>query len=154
MQGLHGPDWQVMIQERSTQASSSSSDIRVSTLSAPFTHSQTETKWFSKPRDHPYIQTVRMRRCPGKLLIKLASYSWRCRCPLMSFFYYYFNKHYNECMIKRCRIQCQCILRYPNPNLFCSRESIKTPWRTWSLNSVRRRSLCFAVHVSVLWRGV
>lgn len=82
------------------------------------------------------------------------THSWRCRCPLMSFFYYYFNKHYNECMIKQCRIQCQCILCYPNPNFFCSRESIKTPWRTSSLNSVRLRSLFFAVHVSVLWRGV
>ncbi len=25
----------------------------------------------------------------------------------------YFKKHYNDCMIKRCRIQCQCIVCYP-----------------------------------------
>lgn len=103
--------------------------------------------------------TVRMRRCPGNSwsVTRLnwhLTHSWRYCCPLMSFFY--FNNHYNEWMIKQCRIQCQCILGYPNPNFFCSRESLKTPWlwRTSSLNSVRLRSLCFAVHVSVLWRGV
>ncbi len=41
------------------------------------------------------------------------THSRRRRCPLMSFVILYFKKHYNDCMIKRCRIQCQCIVCYP-----------------------------------------
>lgn len=88
-----------MIQERSTQASSSSSDIRVSTLSAPFTHSHWNKLILKaqRPSLHPHAsQSSKHNKSlwgwddvqQHSLLNWHLTHSRRCCCPLMSCFIY------------------------------------------------------------------